>query len=48
DDYVTTRRKIDSDFLNKEDWYKKSTSNISLIGEYSSDIVVKKQFEELF
>lgn len=48
EDYKSTRREIDKHFLNKSEWYAKTISSIALIREYSSDAVVKSQFDDLF
>ncbi len=48
DDYRKVRENIDKDFLNKDIWHKRAISNIALIKEYSSDSVVKSQFDYLF
>jgi starch phosphorylase len=48
EDYSKTRQEIDHHFLNKRKWYSKTISSIALIKEYSSDAVVKSQFDDLF
>jgi glucan phosphorylase len=48
EDYKKVRENIDKDFLNKDIWHKRAISNIALIKEYSSDSVVKSQFDYLF
>lgn len=48
EDYRSTRQEIDHHFLNKRKWYSKTISSIALIKEYSSDAVVKSQFDDIF
>lgn len=48
EDYRSTRQEIDHHFLNKKKWYSKTISSIALIKEYSSDAVVKSQFDDIF
>lgn len=47
-DYVETKKKVNSDYKNKKDFYKKCWLNMCNAGKFSSDRTIKEYAEEIW
>jgi len=48
EDYDRVRMRVNSDYKNKEEWFKKCIKNISNMGYFSSDRAIKEYAEEIW